>query len=197
MNSLELYSFVQKFKQLWHSGVNAHLDAHTRAGQAWVSLHVQLGQAPGPLQHPPHRQKVSASRQRRKARRAAERKKTAEEAPNKDAENVETEAAKGNPTSENDEVGNLQEQEAQVPNDELYPDDIYHQAESESIGQRAFRCQECRMLFLPTSHLDGSVISDFNSCQRHIGVQKCPKCKIVLVGLAKIGCHRQVCQHSA
>jgi hypothetical protein len=148
MNSIELDSFVQKFKQLWHLGVNAHLDAHTHAGQAWVSLHVQLGQAPGPLQHPPHRQQVSPSRQRRKARRAAERKKTAEEAPNKDAENVETEAAKANPTSENDEVGNLQEQEAQVPNDELCPDDIYHQAESESIGQRAFRCQECRMLFL-------------------------------------------------
>ena len=123
----------------------------------------------------------------------------AEEAPNKATENVDTEAAKAISTlSENDEFENLQkEQEVQVLSDELCPDDIYHQAESESIEQKAFRCLECRMWFLPTSHTDGNVILDFNSCQSHIGVKKCPACKIVLVGLAKIRCHRQVCQHSA
>ena len=194
----ELDSFVHKFKHLWHSGVNAHLDVHTHAGQAWVSLHAHLGQAPNPSHqqvHPSHGRKDSPSRQRRRARRAEERKKKAEEAPNKATENVDTETAKAILSiaiaillSENDEFEDPEkEQEVQVLSDELCPDDIYHQAESESIGQRAFRCQECRMLFLPTSHLDGSVISDFNSCQRHIGVQKCPKCKIVLVGLAKIG----------
>ena len=59
MNSSELDSFVQKFKQLWHSGVDAHLDLHTHAGQAWVHLHVRLGQAPGPLHLHPQPQPFS------------------------------------------------------------------------------------------------------------------------------------------
>ena len=198
----ELDSFVHKFKHLWHSGVNAHLDVHTHAGQAWVSLHAHLGQAPSPSYHqvyPSHRRKETPSRQRRRARRAEERKKKAEEAPKKATENVDTEAAKAiQPLSENDDFENLEkEQQVQVLSDELCPDDIYNQAESESNEETAFRCVECRMWFLPTSHIDGNVILDFNSCQSHIGVKKCPACKTVLVGLAKIRCHRQVCQHSA
>ena len=176
--------------------MNAHLDVHTHAGQAWVSLHVQLGQAPGPLHpvFPPKRKKHSPSRERHRARRAEARQKQAEEALDKAKEN---EAVKAGPAlSENDEVGNHEEeQDVSIVNDELCPDDVYHQAESESIGNMAFRYNECRMLFLPSSHVDGSKIEDFNSCRRHIGVQKCSSCKIVLVGLAKIGCHRQVCQH--
>ena len=218
----ELDSFVHKFKHLWHSGENAHLDVHTHAGQAWVSLHAHLGQAPNPSHqqvHPSHGRKDSPSRQRRRARRTEERKKkaeeakatenvdaeTAEEAPNKATENVDTETAKAvlsiaiaTLLSRNDEFEDLEkEQEVQVLSDELCPDDIYHQAESESIEKKAFRCLECRMWFLPTSHIDGNVILDFNSCQSHIGVKKCQACKTVLVGLAKIRCHRQVCQHSA
>ena len=95
MNYSELDTFIQKFKHLWHSGVNCHLDVHTHAGQAWASLHVQLGHAPGPLHHqlPPHfppssRSKNSPSRQRRRARRAAERKDKAEEASKVVAEKV-------------------------------------------------------------------------------------------------------------
>ena len=220
----ELDSFFLKLKHLWHSGVNAHLDVNTHAGHAWVHLHVQLGQAPGPLHpqayQPHHRKKDSPSRQRRRARRAEGRqnKKPAEEVPFKPTENVEAEieveeapikptenveteleAVQASSTlSESDQAGNdHEEQEVQIVNDELCPDDIYHQAESENIEQRAFRCLECRMLFFPTSHVDGSNILDFSSCRRHIGVQKCSSCKIVLVGLAKIRCHRQVCQHSA
>ena len=188
--------------------MNAHLDVHTHAGQAWVSLHAHLGQAPNPSHqqvHPSHGRKDSPSRQRRRARRAEERKKKAEEAPNKATENVDTETAKAVLSiaiaillSRNDEFEDLEkEQEVQVLSDELCPDDIYHQAESESIEKKAFRCLECRMWFLPTSHIDGNVILDLNSCQSHIGVKKCQACKTVLVGLAKIRCHRQVCQHSA
>ena len=97
MNCSELDSFIQKFKHLWHSGVNAHLDVNTHAGHAWVHLHVQLGQAPGPLHpqayQPHHRKKDSPSRQRRRARRAEGRqnKKPAEEVPFKPTENVEAE----------------------------------------------------------------------------------------------------------
>ena len=202
MYCLEFDSFVLKFKHLWYSGMNAHLDVHTHAGQAWVNLYVQLGQAPGPLHpqvHPPHRRKKeSPSRQRRRDKRAAARHKPAEEAASKVTENIEAEAVKASPTvSENDEVGSDHEEQVEILNDELCPDDIYHPAESESIGKMAFRCLQCRMLSLPTSHIEGSEINDFNSCQKHIGVQKCSKCKIVLVGLAKIVCHRQVCQHPA
>ena len=50
----ELDSFVKKFKDLWQSGLDAHLVVDTHAGQAWVDLSVQLGHAPGPHQHQPH-----------------------------------------------------------------------------------------------------------------------------------------------
>jgi hypothetical protein len=40
MQYSELESFVYKFRELWHSGMDAHLDAHTHDGKAWFSLHV-------------------------------------------------------------------------------------------------------------------------------------------------------------
>ena len=201
--AFEATSLNNKFKQLWLAGIDTKLVFETHAGQAWANLNVQLGQAPGPLLHPQvhpphHRKKESPSRQRRRAKRAAARNKSAEEATSKETENAEAEAVKASPTiSENDEVGIDREEQVEILNDEFCPDDIYHPAESESIREMSFRCLQCRMLFLPTSHLEGSQIKDFNSCQKHIGVQKCSKCKIVLVGLAKIVCHRQVCQHPA
>ena len=74
----ELDTFVSKFYQLWKSGLTAHLDLDTRAGNAWAGLRVQLGQAPGPqhvqpVHQPFHRKAESPSRQRRRARRAAAR----------------------------------------------------------------------------------------------------------------------------
>ena len=87
----ELDTFVHKFHQLWNAGYNAHLDLDTRAGVAWVGLRVQLGHVPGPLHHqvnPPFSKNLkkkteSPSRQRRCARRAAERQRqaAAEKAP--------------------------------------------------------------------------------------------------------------------
>ena len=60
LNLNELHSFITKFHQLCKAGATAHLDLDTHAGQAWVSLRVQLGQ-PGqphqyPSQSPTHRQ---------------------------------------------------------------------------------------------------------------------------------------------
>ena len=70
----ELDSFVQKFYHLWHSGLDAHLNLHTHAGNAWVSLHLQLGRAPGPLHyHQPVPKRVGGARLRRKEKRAAAR----------------------------------------------------------------------------------------------------------------------------
>ena len=45
MHGTEVYSFISKFHQLWKAGVTAHLNLDTHAGQAWVGLRVQLGQA--------------------------------------------------------------------------------------------------------------------------------------------------------
>ena len=81
----ELDSFVKKFKDLWQSGLDAHLVVDTHAGQAWVDLLVRLGHAPGPQQHQPHQpglQKLSKvrngpARQHRRARRNAARRNAA------------------------------------------------------------------------------------------------------------------------
>ena len=74
----ELESFVKKFEQLWKSGHNVHLAIDSQAGNASVSLHLNLGRYPGPIQVPPPvhaREKVvgSPSRIRRRARREAAR----------------------------------------------------------------------------------------------------------------------------
>ena len=76
MNATELDSFVLKFKHIWRSGFDAHLDLECHAGQAWVGIRVRLGhehglQSPGIL--PSTRNKNSPSRLRRRARRAAAR----------------------------------------------------------------------------------------------------------------------------
>ena len=84
MNATELDSFVFKFKNLWESGVDAHLDLECHAGQAWVGFRVWLGHAPGPHQPnippKPRRARDGPSRQYRRARRAAAREEHAEEA---------------------------------------------------------------------------------------------------------------------
>ena len=91
----EIDTFVQKFQQLWYAGYNAHLDLDTHAGIEWVGIHVQLGHIPGPLHHqvpPPFfknwRKAESLSRQRRRARRTAERQRqaAAEKAPSTEAD---------------------------------------------------------------------------------------------------------------
>ena len=65
----ELNSFLFKFHQLRKSGVTAHLDVDTHAGEAWVGLRVMLG----PLQHQPAQRHRSPSYFRRQERRRAAR----------------------------------------------------------------------------------------------------------------------------
>ena len=97
MAATELDTFVQKFYQLWHAGLNAHLDVKTHAGNAWVSLNLNLGPAPGPLgpQHVNIHQPESCggARLRRRRRRAAARRQAEVTVKNKaekaDLENVE------------------------------------------------------------------------------------------------------------
>ena len=81
MEVKEIDSFIQKFRNLWKSGLSAHLDLDTHSGEAWVGLRVRLG-------HPSHHQvqqlktnsRNSPCRQRRRDRRTAARKEEAEKA---------------------------------------------------------------------------------------------------------------------
>ena len=85
MHAAELDSFIFKFKHLWRAGCDAHLDINTHAGQAWVGLHAQR----------PHHQNLYTnvnkarngfSRQRRRERRAAQRKQAEEATTNESTE---------------------------------------------------------------------------------------------------------------
>ena len=51
MDNSELESFLTKFRCLWNTGFDAHLELDSHAGQAWVSLHVRIGHALNPLNH--------------------------------------------------------------------------------------------------------------------------------------------------
>ena len=77
MSICELYSFVEKFKNLWLSGKDAQLHATTRNGQTSVTLSLNLGYPSPPPQPcpspPPLPSKNSPCRKRRRARRYAAR----------------------------------------------------------------------------------------------------------------------------
>ena len=78
MASQEIYSFVEKFHQLWNAGLSAHLDIDTHAGEAWVGLRVKLGNGhehPSEYKQPTsfYLKPETSSRQRRRSRRAAAR----------------------------------------------------------------------------------------------------------------------------
>ena len=45
--AFEATSLTNKFRSLWLAGVEAKLFFETRAGQAWGSLEVHLGEHPG------------------------------------------------------------------------------------------------------------------------------------------------------
>ena len=66
LSAFEATSFMNKFKDLWHSGHKATLSFETEAGQAWATIKVALG--PHPVQ-----QKHETSKERRLRRRAADR----------------------------------------------------------------------------------------------------------------------------
>ena len=87
MDAKELDSFVNKFKQLWRSGLSAHLDIDTYAGQAWVGLRVRLGQAQA-VDSSSRRTRDGPARQRRRARRAAAAKEKEVEEASTDAVNA-------------------------------------------------------------------------------------------------------------
>ena len=58
ISATELDTFIWKFHQLWNAGLNAHLNVKTHAGNAWLTLHLDLGHALEPLGSGPQPQHV-------------------------------------------------------------------------------------------------------------------------------------------
>ena len=78
MHTEEVDSLLSKFKQLWTTGFDAHLDLHAHAGQAWVNLHVRLGHAQDQgIRSNFNRLRNGPSRQRRREKRANSRREAA------------------------------------------------------------------------------------------------------------------------
>jgi hypothetical protein len=82
--AFETTSLTNKFKSLWLAGIEAKLVFETRAGQAWRTLQVFLGEHPLQLQPPPHPQehrcgRNSPAKMRRRERREAARAEAAAE----------------------------------------------------------------------------------------------------------------------
>ena len=129
MTGKELESFILKFNQLWRAGHSAKLDVETHAGQAWVGLRVQLGQA-HPQQVHLHKNKTrnSPARERRRARRLAERQtdKTEEVIENLDAE----QAVQSESVAEN--AADCERVEANAPAEK-----VFESIEKESEAERA------------------------------------------------------------
>ena len=74
-------------------------------------------------------------------------------------------------------------------NDEVCSDTEYGSVDSDTRcddGKTAFRCFQCRLLYLPVDHSDRNLIVNYDLCRRHIGVYKCESCARVIVGLARI-----------
>ena len=155
MEVTELDTFFQKFKQLWHSGHSAHLDVDTHAGHAWVGLRVRLGQAPGPLQHqlPKTRTRDGPSRQRRRARRAEDRKRQAEEANEEIVEDIAANATAGATQAEEAEAPAASEQVAEEVADTINNDEAaVEEVDRNVVGKAAkpksvFECELCDSSF--------------------------------------------------
>jgi hypothetical protein len=141
----ELDTFVKKFKDLWKSGIGAHLDVDTYAGEAWVGLRVRLGHAPGPPHHQVHQQsreksRNGPSRQRRRERRAQERNQIeAEETSRAEAENANT-------VNETDSVGAETEESVNKVTEEVVVDKVNEDGSNAEVGVD-FSCDLCDSKF--------------------------------------------------
>lgn len=77
MAHIEIDSFVQKFKNLWHAGLKASLNVDAENGEASVTLKADLGYIPPPFHvlrphgQPPRPQRGPAYQRRQERRQAA------------------------------------------------------------------------------------------------------------------------------
>ena len=68
-------------------------------------------------------------------------------------------------------------------------DEEYH----ENDGKTAFRCMECKMVYIPGTFMHGKEIVDYNLCKQHLEVIKCEVCRMDLIGFYRIIVHREYC----
>ena len=230
---IEMNAFIGKFVKLWQSGRDANLKIESKAGQAVVSLQLDLGYPHPP---PPHHPVpvVRAAQVRRRQRRAAERQTAAEadreeakaeEAAEKAAVEAESECVKAEQADrdcteaaehERAEAAKAAHDEAEqagqalavqtAPLDQDYCNDIVNiphldgepeEGLEENDGQEAFKCLQCKLLFIPGSHMHGNEIFDYESCRRHLGVNKCRNCALPLIGLDRMRAHMERCHEPA
>ena len=141
MHVNELYSFVQKFNQLWKAGFTAHLDIDSHNGNAWVGLRLQLGH-PSPNQPPQYvppsssRNRGPSYRRRLERRRVARFQATSSPEPTAevrdDKNNGNSEAEKANTEHENeveDSTEEVEEMLSSVKDRELTGDHDSHELE--------------------------------------------------------------------
>ena len=179
--AFETTSLSNKFKSLWLAGIEAKLTFETRAGQAWGTLEVCLGEHPvhlqQPQQQPPHQhlQEVpqrheSPCKQRRRERREAAREAAAiaagaeivaEEAIDTETENIsdkhqtiEEEALVEKEVAE--EAAEHQEYQQSLfitdIDDEICDDERYY---DEIDPETAFTCLQCNMEYFLSVTLKG------------------------------------------
>lgn len=139
MHVSELDTFIDKFKQLWFCGLDAHLDVNTQAGHAWVGLHLRLGAAPpGPPHFHLHQEQerprhVGPAQLRRRERRKAGRQAAAEVARRHEPASCDAEEVEHN--VENDE-------EVNTDNEEIVIADITNAGEA-STDTDNYSCELC------------------------------------------------------
>ena len=219
---IEMNAFIGKFVRLWQSGRDANLKIESKAGQAVVSLQLDLGYPHPPPHHPVP--VVRAAQVRRRQRRAAERQ-TAAEAESKrveaeQADRDRAEAAQAEHKTvvtehERDEAAKAARVEAEQARQALAVqaapldqdscnignipqlDGEPEEGLEENDGQEAFKCLQCKLLFIPGSHMHGNEIFDYESCRRHLGVNKCRNCALPLIGLDRMRAHLERCHEPA
>ena len=59
----------------------------------------------------------------------------------------------------------------------------------ENDGKEAFECLQCKLLFIPGSHMHGNTIFEYEACRRHYGVSKCKNCALPLISLDRMRAH--------
>ena len=199
-------------ENLWQSGREATLQVNSLAGKATVSLKVELGQAQ-PLQpHHQYKREPGPSRLRR-SRRRADARKSADQAATAGNTTEEVDAAThdenldvttaGKEVAENaaenessDNFGNedsFKEGNANIPQLDGEPEEGLQENE----GKEAFECLQCKLVFIPMSHMHGNPIFDYESCRKHLGVSKCKNCAMALIGLDRTRAHMEICLEPA
>ena len=167
MAEQEIDSFIKKFKFLWKSGFDAHMDVDTHAGQAWVGLRVGLGVHGPPQPIKSSKLKDSPCRQRRRVKREGARQVQAEEAAKKE-DGSET-VLVAEESIENSENENENTEEVIIQNDE----DVKIVATKDTIGNPETKSEVAEEVV--KLHDENSECEVKNDCRTSVPEETCEK----------------------